>query len=62
MLISQELNYQFSSDYAVVVIRVATKDGWTEADADTMAYTLLAEAVREPKDFAIDEVFELDTW
>lgn len=61
-MLSKQLNYQFVSDYAVVIIRVDTKDDWTDEAADAMANTLLAETVREPRHFAIDEVYEIDTW
>lgn len=56
------LTYQYVSDYCVVTFQVAGEDDWSEEQFDSAGDFDLADYVKRPEDFYLEDVFGLDNW
>jgi hypothetical protein len=57
---TKALTYEYVSDYCVVVFRVDGEDDWSEEQFDSAGEFDLADYVKSPEDFHLNDVYELD--
>lgn len=57
---SKALTYEYVSDYAVITFRVDGEDDWTEEQFDSASEFDLSQYATNPKDYYLNEVYELD--
>lgn len=57
---TKALTYEYVSDYCVVVFRVDGEDDWSEEQFDSAGEFDLADYVKRPEDFHLNDVYELD--
>ena len=57
---TKSLQYEYVSDYCVVTFRVDGEDDWSDEQFDSAGEFDLADYVKTPEDFYLNDTYELD--